>query len=75
MKDIHVFTQHKNLMLDTLKMQFMLCWHMKIEQFSSLDVIGPHNILANNYSRLHCLVTPAQIAEGKKIVEPTEVSN
>jgi hypothetical protein len=48
---------------------------MKIEQFSSLDVIGPHNILANNYSRLHCLVTPAQIAEGKKLVEPTEVSN
>jgi hypothetical protein len=35
---------------------------------------GPCNILANNLSRLHCLVTPAQIAEGKKLVEPTEVS-
>ncbi len=35
---------------------------------------GPRNILANNLSRLHCLVTPAQIAEGKKLVEPTEVS-
>ncbi len=35
---------------------------------------GPHNILANNLSRLHCLVTPAQIAEGKKLVEPAEVS-
>jgi hypothetical protein len=34
---------------------------------------GSHNILANNFSRLHCLVTPAQIAEGKKLVEPTEV--
>jgi hypothetical protein len=35
---------------------------------------GPRNILANNLSRLHCLVTPAQIVEGKKLVEPTEVS-
>jgi hypothetical protein len=35
---------------------------------------GPHNILANNLSRLHCLVTPAHIAEGKKLVEPAEVS-
>ncbi len=36
---------------------------------------GLHNILADNLSRLHCLVTPAQIAEGKKLVEPAEVSN
>ncbi len=35
---------------------------------------GPRNILADNLSRLHCLVTPAQIAEGKKLVEPAEVS-
>jgi hypothetical protein len=35
----------------------------------------PCNILANNLSRLHRLVTPAQIAEGKKPVEPAEVSN
>ena len=35
---------------------------------------GPCNILANNHSRLHRLVTPAQIAEGKKLVEPAEVS-
>jgi hypothetical protein len=27
-----------------------------------------------NYSRLHCLVILAQIAEGKKLVEPAEVS-
>ncbi len=33
---------------------------------------GPHNILANNLSRLHRLVTPAQIVEGKKVVEPVE---
>jgi hypothetical protein len=35
---------------------------------------GPCNIRANNLSRLHCLVTPAQITEGKKLVEPTEVA-
>jgi hypothetical protein len=46
---------------------------MKTEQFSSLDEKGPHNILSHNNSRLHCLITPAQIAEGKKLVEPAEV--
>ncbi len=35
---------------------------------------GPSNTLANNFSRLYCLVTLAQIPEGKKLVEPTEVS-
>jgi hypothetical protein len=35
---------------------------------------GPCNILADNLSRLHPLVTPGQIAEGKKLVEPAEVS-
>ncbi len=38
-------------------------WRERSPQYSS-----------NNYSRLHCLITLAQIAEGKKIVEPTEVS-
>jgi hypothetical protein len=47
---------------------------MIIKQFSSLDVKGPFNILSHNYSRLHCLITLAQIAEGKKLVEPAEVS-
>ena len=36
---------------------------------------GPCNILADNLSRLHRQVTPAQIAEGKKLVEPAEVSD
>jgi hypothetical protein len=36
---------------------------------------GPHKNLANNLSGLHHLVTPAQIAVGKKLVEPAEVSN
>ncbi len=74
--DIHVFTDHKNLTFDTLKMQGLLCWHTKIEECSPIlhYIKGPCKILANNLSRLHCLVTPAQIAEGKKLVEPAEVS-
>jgi hypothetical protein len=64
--DIHVFTDHKNLMFDALKMQRVLCWHTKIEEFSPIlhYIEGPHNILADNLSRLLCLITPAQIAEG-----------
>jgi hypothetical protein len=45
---------------------------MKIEQFSSLNVIGPLQYSSHNYSRLHCLVTLAQIVEGKKLVECAE---
>jgi hypothetical protein len=51
----------------------------KIEEFSPMlhyyYIEGPHNILADNLSRLHHLVTPAQITEWKKLVEPAEVSN
>jgi hypothetical protein len=75
--DIHVFTDHKNLTFDTLKTQLALRWHTKIEEFSPIlhYIKGPRNILANNRSRLHRLVTPAQIAKWKKLVEPAEVSN
>ncbi len=34
----------------------------------------PLQYSSHNYSRLHYLITLAQIAEGKKLVEPTEVS-
>jgi hypothetical protein len=75
--DIHVFMDHTNLTFDTLKMQCVFRWRTKIEEFSPIlhYIEGPCNILANNLSRLHCLVTRAQIAKGKKLVEPTEVSN
>jgi hypothetical protein len=75
--DIHVFTDHKKLMFNTLKMQWALCWCTKIEEFSPMlhYIEGLCNILANNLSRLHCLDTPAQIAKEKKLVEPAEVSN
>jgi hypothetical protein len=75
--DIHVFTDHKNLMFDSLKMQRVLRWGTIIEEFSPMlyCIEGPRNILADNFLRLNCLVTPAQIAEGKKLVEPAGVSN
>ena len=58
-------------------MQDALHWRTKIGEFSPMlhFIEGPRNILASNLSRLHYLVTPAQIAEGKKLVEPAEVSN
>jgi hypothetical protein len=64
-------------MFDTLKTQRVLRWRTKIEEFSPMlhYIQGPRNILANNLSRLHPLVTTAQIPEGnKKLVEPAEVS-
>jgi hypothetical protein len=61
------------LTFDTLKTQRVLRWHTKVEEFSPM--LGPRNILADNLSRLYCLVTPAQIAEGKKLVEPAVGSN
>jgi hypothetical protein len=36
---------------------------------------GPCIILADNLSRHHHLVTPAQILEGKELVEPADASN
>jgi hypothetical protein len=74
--DIHVFTDHKCLTFNTLKMQCPLCWHTKIEEFLPIIhyIKGPRNVLADNLSRPHCLITPAQITEGKKLVEPAEVS-
>ena len=36
---------------------------------------GPKNILAGNLSQLHRLVTPAQLTEGKDLVEPAVVSD
>jgi hypothetical protein len=74
--NIHVFTDHKNLTFDTLKTQRVLRSRTKIEEFLPMlhYIKGLCNILANNLSRLHCLVTPAQIAEGKKLVEPAEFS-
>jgi hypothetical protein len=65
--DIHVFTNHKNLTFNTLKTQRVLRWCNKVEEYSSTlhYIEGPRNILADNLSRLHCLVTPAQFQRGR----------
>ncbi len=76
--DLHNFTDHKNLTFNTLKMQCVQRWHTKIEEFLPRlhnMIKGPYNILADNLPWLHCLVTPAQITEGKELIEPTVVSN
>lgn len=75
--DIHVFTDQKNLAFKTSKMQQIMHWHNKVEEYShTLHYMeGPHNILADNLSRFNCLVTPAQIKEGKSLVEPVVVSD
>jgi hypothetical protein len=39
-----------------------------------MNLVVPCLFLGDNLSRLHRLVTPAQIIEGKKLVEPVEVS-
>jgi hypothetical protein len=36
---------------------------------------GEKNILADQLSRLEIIPTPAQLAEGKKLVEPAEVTD
>jgi hypothetical protein len=75
--DIHVFTDHKNMTFNILKTQDVLRWCTKIEEFSPIlhYIKGSCNILADKLSRLHHLVTLAQIAKGKKLVELAEVSN
>ncbi len=74
---IHVFTNHENLTFNTLKTQHVLHWRTKIEEFSPIlhYIEGPRNILADNLLRLHRQVTPAQIAQQKKLIEPAEISN
>ncbi len=59
--------EHENLMFNTLLVYEN--WTVFIPQCDR----APHNILSHNYSRLHPLITLAQIAEGKKLVEPAEV--
>jgi hypothetical protein len=68
--NIHVLTDHKNLTVDELKMQWVLQWLNKIEEYSPWFhyIKDPGNILADNLSRLHHLHVPSQIMEGKKLI-------
>jgi hypothetical protein len=76
--EIHVHTDHKNLTFNNdIKTQRVFRWRTKIEEFSPYlhYIQGEKNMLADNLSRLHCLPTPAQLAKGKKLVEPAVVSD
>jgi hypothetical protein len=58
-------------------MQWVLCWQNKVKEFSpTLHYIeGPHNILADNLSRLRHIITLAQMAEGKRLIDPAVLSD
>ena len=75
--NVHVFTDHKNLTFDSIKTQRVLRWRNQVEEYSPIlhYIEGPKNILADNLSRLHRLITPAQLAKGKNLVEPAVVSD
>ena len=70
--NVHVFTDHKKITFDTIKTQRVLRWRNQVEEYSPIlhYIEGPRNILADNLSRLTRLITPAQLAEGKILVEP-----
>jgi hypothetical protein len=67
--DIHVFRDRKNLKFDTLNTQHLLRWRTKVEEFLPIlhYIEGPRNILADNLSRLHPLVTPARLRRGRNL--------
>jgi transposase InsO family protein len=76
--EIHIHTDHKNLTFNKdIKTQRVLRWRTKIEEFSPFVhyIEGEKNILADQLSRLEILPSPAQLAKGKKLVEPAEVTD
>ncbi|KAL7548020.1 hypothetical protein ACHAWF_011299 [Thalassiosira exigua] len=75
--NVHVFTDHKNLTFDSIKTQRVLRWRNQVKEFLPVlhYIEGPKNILADNLSRLHRLVTLAQLAEGKNLVKPAVASD
>eukprot|EP00957_Ditylum_brightwellii_P031941 2422284-Ditylum_brightwellii.AAC.1 len=60
----------------SIKTQRVLHWRNQIEELSPLlhYMEGPKNILVENFSRLKRLITLAQLAKGKNLVEPACVN-
>lgn len=55
----------------------VLLWQNKVEEFSTTlhYIKGPHNSLVDNLSWLHHIVRPAQLIEGKCLIDPAVVSD
>ena len=73
---IHIWTDHKNLMFDTLNTQRVLHWRSYVEEYLPIlnYIEGPKNILANNMSRLHCLPSKDELATGTQLVDRSSVT-
>jgi hypothetical protein len=67
---IHAFTDHKNLTFDTLKCKVSCIGAIKLKSFHLHCTILSLQYSGWYLSWLHCLVTPAQIAEGKSLTDP-----
>ncbi len=63
-----VFPGRPSYQMEQSRQKAMPQWQLPCEQWER-----PPQYSSHNYSRLHCLITLAQIAEGKKLVEPAEV--
>ena len=74
--NIHVSTDHKNFTFDILKTQQVLCWRNKVEEYSPMlyYIEGPNNILSEIFSKLQRIIYLAQLAKGKKLINPVAVS-
>ena len=74
--NVHVWTDHKNLTFDSIKTQRVLRWRNQVDEY--LPILFLHRrsktVFVDNLSRLHRLITPAQITEGKNLIEPAEVT-
>ena len=56
--DLHIFTDHKNLIFRALSLERVLRWRLYMEQFYyKLDYLeGEKNVLANCFSRLQWII-------------------
>ena len=74
--EIHVHTDHNNLTFDNLSTQRFLRWRSYVEEYSpKLHYIeGPKNILSDNLSRLHCLLTPTELSTDPFLVPVSDES-
>ena len=71
--NIRIYTDHKKLTFDTLNTRLVLHWRSYVEEYSPMlnYIPGPKNILADNLSRLHRLLTLEVEKTGRPLVDST----